>query len=173
MPKHHKHQPFTHYGEYDQIEHLVRDVLLIPEIEWERFTYRQKNIVGHTHTRTIPLLFDPVRLSRPKTHKHYGAFEHYLTEISLQLDMVVKRANLVKLLAQSEILPHYDKGDFLKSTRRIHLPITTNEHCTFMVGGEEKHLQVGHLWEINNTGMEHSVHNRGDTHRIHLIIDVR
>lgn len=173
MPKITKSQPFVCHGRYEDINALVADVAMLNESEWEKFTHRQKTIVGHGDTRTIPLLFDPVRLKNHVRHKHYGAFEHHLGAISASLSATVRRANLVKLLPESEISPHYDKGDFLGSTRRIHVPITTNEYCTFVVGGEEKHLPVGEMWEINNTGMEHSVHNRGKTARIHLVVDVR
>lgn len=168
-----KTQPFTRYGTYGCMDELVSDVASLPDREWERFTHRQKNIVGHRDTRTIPLLFDPVRLSRHIEHPLYNMFSHHISAIASIVGGSAKRANLVALLAKSEIAPHYDKGDFLNSTRRIHVPVETNEGCLFTVGNEIQHIPFGEVWEINNTGMEHSVVNKGDARRIHMIIDVR
>ena len=52
----------------------------------------------------------------------------------------------------------------------MHIPIITNDKVVFAVGGQEKYMQVGELWEINNE-LVHTVANHGDEDRIHLIID--
>ena len=38
------------------------------------------------------------------------------------------------------------------------------------VGGERRHLAAGELWEINNWRVHH-VENRGESDRVHLLID--
>jgi hypothetical protein len=85
---------------------------------------------------------------------------------------VVRRANLVNLLAGKEIPTHMDTTPLLKATSRLHIPIFSNKDCTFVVGEETMHIPEGQIWEIDNTGKNHSVHNLGQTDRIHLIIDV-
>jgi len=165
--------PFVFHGTYEFMDSLLADVAKLDEEEWRRYKYRQQNIVGHKQTQTVPLLFDQHKKYRPIKHRNYDLFSNHLTQLSQVVGASVKRANLVKLLPQSEITPHYDKGDFLSSTKRLHLPVVTNEGCVFSVGGETKHLPIGEIWEINNTGMLHGVVNAGDSARIHLIFDVR
>lgn len=177
MAKQTKHQPFTHLGEYEWIDELSESVGSFTDEDWGKFTFRQKNIVGHRHTQTIPLMFDYQKRTRDIRHEHYGVYASHLKRLSEHLSSigcpaVVKRANLVKLLAKSEISAHIDKGDFLSHTRRIHIPISTNEACVFTVGNESRHLPRGGIWEINNTGLVHSVSNGGETHRVHLVVDV-
>jgi hypothetical protein len=164
-------------GFYPHIEELISLTDSLDPAEWGKFTYRQKTIVGHKQTLTIPLVFDYAKKSRNITHKNYEIFKDHLALIS---DIIlasnypgeIKRANIVCLLPNSEISPHMDKGDFLQKTRRIHLPIHTNSDCHFVVGGIKQRFGVGEMWEINNTGQVHSVHNLGDYRRIHLVVDV-
>lgn len=162
---------------YKYINDLADKVLSLTDEDWDKFTYRQKMIVGHGDTRTIPLLFDFKKKHRQIKHRHFDLYSDHLESISAVLDeneypANIQRANLVKLLPNSQIAPHIDKGEFLLSTHRIHLPIKTNQQCRFIVGGIQEHIPFGELWEINNTGEMHSVHNDGDEDRIHLIIDV-
>ena len=178
MAKIQKIHPFQFLGQYRHIDSLINNVLDLDESEWQKFTIRQKNIVGHKFTQTVPLMFDYLKKSRDIRHPNYERFEHHLSAISEQLheygySSVISRANLVRLFAQSEIAPHIDQGDFLNSTRRVHIPIITNDLCTFAVGSEIRHLPVGEMWEINNTGLTHSVTNAGSDHRVHLVVDVR
>lgn len=172
-----KSQPFAYLGNYPDIDAISKLVSGMTDTDWTKFTYRQKNIVGHKSTQTIPLMFDHLRKNRDIRHEQYETFAMHLQKISTVLAeqnyaSVIKRANLVKLFSYSEISAHTDVGDFLTQTRRIHLPIHTNPQCTFTVGNETKHLPIGQLWEINNTGLVHSVHNNGNTDRVHLVIDV-
>lgn len=178
MPKQDKHQPFTLLGTYEWIDELSDLIGLFSETDWNKFTFRQKTIVGHKHTQTIPLMFDYQKKTRDIRHEHYLTYAPHLGRVSAHLatmdyPSMVCRANLVRLLPQSEISAHIDRGEFLNSTRRIHIPVATNEGCIFTVGEESKHLPRGEMWEINNTGLIHSVTNGGDTPRIHLIVDVR
>ena len=71
---------------------------------------------------------------------------------------------------RSEIPEHTDSGYSLLNCHRIHVPIITNEKAAIFVGGEEKNMQVGDVYEINN-GLTHAVENKGGEDRIHLIID--
>lgn len=178
MVEQQKTQSFTHLGKYEWIDELSDLVALFSEEDWNEFTFRQKNIIGHEYTQTIPLMFDYEQKTRDIRHRHYETYAPHLGKISAQLastdfPSMVKRANLVRLSALSKIAPHVDQGSFLTSTRRVHIPVVTNPDCSFTVGGESRHLPKGEMWEINNTGLIHSVHNLGYTPRIHLIVDVR
>jgi len=80
------------------------------------------------------------------------------------------RMLLTKMPAGSAIPEHVDSGPALMNCHRVHIPITSSDKVVFVVGGEEKNMQVGEFWEINNA-LSHSVENQGDEDRIHLIID--
>ncbi len=164
-------------GLYPHIEELISLTDSLDPSEWGKFTYRQKTIVGHKHTLTIPLVFDYAKKSRHITHKNYDLFADHLVQLGEMIRRAgysgeIKRANLVCLLPSSDISPHIDKGDFLTRIRRIHLPIHTNSDCYFVVGGVKQSFSVGEVWEINNTDQVHSVHNLSNSRRIHLVVDV-
>jgi hypothetical protein len=46
-----------------------------------------------------------------------------------------------------------------------------NTKCIFSVGDESKNLDAGQIWIIDNVNRYHSVENKGETDRVHLIID--
>lgn len=174
-----KHKPFEFrfIGHCPKFAELKNSILSLSNDDWDEFTYRQNNIIGHKKTKTIPLLYDYKKGSREIRHSKYEMFEKHLDEISKHLSSLgepssIKRANIVLLQAKSSIGNHMDRGEFLQSTGRIHIPILTNSQCYFVVDTKEQNLQESELWEINNTDKYHSVHNDGPTDRIHLIIDV-
>lgn len=55
---------------------------------------------------------------------------------------------------------------------RVHLPLLSNEHSLFLVGGTHHHLQPGKAYRVN-TEAEHAVSNHGPTARVHFMFDVR
>lgn len=170
-------ESFQFISTYSKIDELRSIVDALDDDEWNKFTFRQKNIVGHKFTLTIPLLFDPVKKTRDIKHRNYPLFEDHLDSLS---DICrahgfcgeIKRANLVKLLAGKSIKEHIDKGDFLSKLHRLHIPVITNSKCEFHIEDDIRILGYGEIWDINNTGKRHSVHNHGTTDRVHLILDV-
>lgn len=174
-----KHKPFEFrfIGHCPKFAELKNSILSLSNADWKEFTYRQNNIVGHKKTKTIPLLYDYQKGNRAIRHSKYDMFEEHLNRISKYLLSLgepskIKRANIVLLEANSSIGNHMDRGEFLQSTGRIHIPILTNIECYFIVDGKKQNFKESELWEINNTDKYHSVHNDGPTDRIHLIIDV-
>lgn len=174
-----KHKPFEFrfIGHCPKFAELKNSILSLSNADWKEFTYRQNNIVGHKKTKTIPLLYDYQKGNRAIRHSKYDMFEEHLNQISKYLLSLgepskIKRANIVLLEAKSSIGNHMDRGEFLQSTGRIHIPILTNIECYFIVDGKKQNFKESELWEINNTDKYHSVHNDGPTDRIHLIIDV-
>ena len=84
----------------------------------------------------------------------------------------IEVALLINLPKNKKILPHIDSGyEHFFKTKRIHIPIVTNDKCNFIVGGEIVQMKMGEIWEINNSNKIHSVNNGGDTDRVHLLID--
>lgn len=59
----------------------------------------------------------------------------------------------------------YEDGIF-----RVHVPIITNDEVYFILNDERVVMQAGEAW-YTNVNLPHSVANKGETHRVHLVID--
>lgn len=167
---------FRRIGNAPKFDELLALVSVLTEVDWNAFTFRQKTIVGHRDTLTVPLIYDYGNIKDFVTHSNYESFKEYLLVLSEYLKSigepsVIQRANIVLLKAKSEIKRHKDVGDFLNSTRRMHIPVFTNEQCYLTVENNKQHFKASEIWEIDNTGKMHSAHNEGSTDRVHLIID--
>jgi hypothetical protein len=167
---------FRFVGKYD-IESIKKTMALLSKDSWKTFTYRQENIIGHRDTMTIPIIFNELPMAKKLAPRFYKLFSNHIEDISKYLLSInqhsnIKRANLVILRANKSIGRHKDATELLQVTRRLHLPIQTSSECLFEVDGEVMHIPQGEIWEINNTGKLHSVHNHWDFDRVHLILDV-
>ena len=167
---------FKYYGQIDvsNISNLITNT----QLNWDEYTYRQTDRYGQSDTKTIPLLWSENFVNNT-TWKFYEIFQNSLIEIennliSLLGDGKIEIALLINLPKNKKILPHIDSGSihFFK-TKRIHIPITTNNNCNFIVGDEMVQMKKGEIWEIDNANKVHSVINNGDTDRIHLLIDYK
>lgn len=54
---------------------------------------------------------------------------------------------------------------------RIHVPLATNGDCVTMMPDGDHYMKIGRAYRFNTLAM-HAVANRGQTRRIHLVIDV-
>jgi hypothetical protein len=83
----------------------------------------------------------------------------------------LRNVRLMRLAAGSEILSHSDLDLDVESGRaRLHVPITTNDKVEFRVNGRPVALEPGSCWYLKLTD-PHEAANRGDTDRVHLVID--
>ena len=83
----------------------------------------------------------------------------------------VLSARLLKLKHGSVIKPHRDAElAFESGVARIHVPVLTNPDVEFFLAGERLVMEAGSCWYVN-VNLTHSVANRGDSDRIHLVID--
>lgn len=90
--------------------------------------------------------------------------------ISLYPDGEFKRILLHKLLAGKNISRHQDGGHHLVASKRIHVPIITNDEVDFIVNDEVVNMKYGDIVEINNN-LPHEVLNNSNSDRVHLIVD--
>lgn len=81
------------------------------------------------------------------------------------------RCEIIKMFAETDIPKHVDGGPLLHYSRRIHIPLITNPLVTFTVMSDTINMEEGFGYEINNQ-MPHSVSNKSNYDRIHIIIDV-
>lgn len=110
--------------------------------------------------REMPLFkkFEPELMNVLKVLKLFYSYSEYV-------------AFLVTLQPGGTIGDHFDSGEFLERIHRIHIPIVTNANCFYRVDGEKVNMQVGKIYEIDNTRI-HGVENNGTQERIHLIVNL-
>lgn len=87
----------------------------------------------------------------------------------------VVRLLFAKLPAHVKIPAHHDNGSWVSRTHRIHVAIRTDAKVDFRSGVVEDKMQryafnQGDIIELNNAA-KHSVDNRSEIDRIHLIFD--
>jgi len=181
---------FKQLGNCD-IAKLKTLINTVTQAQWQEHNERQEVFDVHSHTQTIPLIFDAdFRHRFPTVQPQLEQFQQYLAPVMQNIvdyynkqtinirnsrpNPVSKsyfgRIILVKLAPHSEISEHTDNGFSLSRVHRIHLPIITNEKVEFTVDDVTKNLKEGQLWEINNRGT-HSVKNLSEQSRVHFIFD--
>ncbi len=151
----------------------------LTEDDWEMNDWRQKKFDAHADTQTVQLIFDADfrhESGTPREKYFELGFESLLEPVIDTIrdyytgDGYVVRAILVRLKAHGAIPQHIDTGYSLMNCRRIHVPVISTGQVEFTVGGEQRVMSQGELWEVNNA-REHSVVNKGDESRVHLIVD--
>jgi hypothetical protein len=90
-------------------------------------------------------------------------FNGYALELVQSLPIKSKRWLVTIHTPGTRLIEHQDSPDKI----RIHIPIYTNDKSSWIIDGEEFHLETGWAYAIN-TSLPHSVCNSGDSPRIHL-----
>ena len=146
----------------DQVDvsEIKSKVLAFTEEEWDAYDWRQNRPrSAQAETQSIPLIFDEdFRHEGPTLREKYFELdcEAMLEPVIQSLsdyytgDGYVVRALLVRLKPQGVIPPHIDTGFSLLNCRRVHIPVISTEGVEFTVGGEQRVMKEGELWEINN-----------------------
>jgi len=80
---------------------------------------------------------------------------------------------LINLPSRTVIKPHVDNYDpYFDLVKRTHLAVVTDDEVIFTVGGEEKNIKEGEIFEIDNSNKLHSViNNSEEIDRVHLLAD--
>ena len=167
---------FLSLGQSIDTDSLRAALNRVPADQWIG-SGREHRHAAHNQTRSLLLLHDSDnRHQNPSEHPAYPLFqkelEPLLERISsfYQGDGYFIRVLFANLLPGSSILAHIDATFSLLHCHRVHVPIITNDKVVFSVGGEQRNLKAGEIWEINNANV-HAVENGGPDARIHLIAD--
>jgi len=92
-------------------------------------------------------------------------------KILKKIECPVNSVRFLRLEKGAVIKEHFDNAlSFEDGEVRLHIPIRTNDKIEFISNGHLLPLQAGECWYIN-ASLPHSVANRGDTDRIHLVLD--
>jgi quercetin dioxygenase-like cupin family protein len=95
----------------------------------------------------------------------------YFKEVLSSFHFEKTAVRLLQLAVGAEIKPHsdhclgYEDGSF-----RLHIPVITNPDVEFILDGKRLIMNEGECWYID-ANFTHSVANRGNRDRIHLVID--
>ncbi len=171
-----RERSFLRLNDHFDVSAIRQRIEQYPAEKWLE-SERERLFDVHRNTQALQLVhFEDHRYKEPEYRTLYAELHDALMPVIVyvaryyQDNGFIVRLILAKLVAGGKIPKHTDAGYSLLNCHRIHLPITTNEDVIFHVGGEEIHMRVGELWEINN-GTVHGVENRGAEDRIHLILD--
>ena len=120
---------------------------------------------------------DPTDLAADPAHGH--AFMNtpllercgYIPEVLSTFQCTIASVRFLKVAAGAEIDEHVDAGLCYEiGEARFHIPVHTHAALDFRLNGERLVMQEGECWYIN-ANMPHSVANRGEIDRVHLVID--
>lgn len=96
---------------------------------------------------------------------------NYFREVINSFQCPILSARLLRLNVGAKIKPHrdyklgYEDGNF-----RLHIPIITNNKVEFILNDKQLNMLPGECW-YTNVNYVHSVANKGNKDRVHLVID--
>lgn len=93
-----------------------------------------------------------------------------ILQIMQELDSTWGRSRLMALEAGAVVPEHVDIHYYWRTHLRIHIPVTTNPNVSFTCAGETVRMKPGECWLLDSF-FRHSVENRGEQTRIHLVLD--
>ena len=95
----------------------------------------------------------------------------YIQEVLTHFACPVGSVRFLKLAAGAAIEAHVDGGlCYEVGEARVHIPVRTNPEVDFRLNGQRLVMREGSCWYIN-ANMPHSVANRSQADRIHLVMD--
>lgn len=151
------------FTEGDWVEHFNKGYY---QGDWSAIPLRSVN--GEPR-RIFP---DPTGLGVYKDTPHLDRCP-YLREVVNFFDCDKIDVRLLRLRAGSSIKEHRDYGlEFEDGEVRLHIPVVTNPQLEFYLNKERVMMEEGECWYLN-FNLPHSVNNKGDIDRIHLVIDCK
>jgi quercetin dioxygenase-like cupin family protein len=89
------------------------------------------------------------------------------------LECPLRSVRLMRLAPGSEIKTHEDHDLAAEQGKaRLHVPVTTGPGVEFRLNGRPVEMAPGELWYLRLSD-PHGVTNRGETDRVHLVIDTQ
>jgi Aspartyl/Asparaginyl beta-hydroxylase len=95
----------------------------------------------------------------------------YFRTVLQHFECPLRAVRLMRLTPGSLIKEHRDHElSVEEGTARIHVPVTTNADVEFYLNRSRVVMEAGSAWYLRLSD-PHSVHNRGDSDRVHMVID--
>lgn len=97
----------------------------------------------------------------------------YFREVLAAFKCPVRTVRLMRLWPGSRIKEHSDHDLAAElGSARLHVPIITNPQVEFLLNRSPVAMAPGSAWYLRLSD-PHAVHNRGETDRVHLVIDLQ
>ena len=142
-------------------------------------TWRQEEYPTHAQTECIFLRhwknkdIDALEMQDyPLLSVYKSALDKILDQLKQHYDYVDYAAIITNLKAGASIPLHTDGGEIFEISRRIHIPLKTNEQVVFHCGELSINMKQGYAYEIGNSSHRHGVDNNSNEDRYHLIVDL-
>jgi len=149
-------------------EALTRDVSSLPRSAW---VAHPNAFPGNNAVRLITTGGMPTdALGGGMAPTEYLQACPYILELMSELGGTWGRSRLMGLAPGAEVPAHVDSHYYWRTHIRIHIPVITNPAVEFTCGDQTVHMAAGECW-VFDSFQRHEVHNRGDAHRVHLVID--
>src|SRR6185312_9158962 len=137
------------------------------EGDWEVIALRAPSDARHPSSMINARPISGARFVDTKLLDACPYFREVLASFACPLDS----ARLMRLSAGSAIHEHFDDGmSFEEGHARLHIPILTNAQVDFRINGARVDMAPGSTWYLRFSD-PHSVANRGETDRVHLVVD--
>jgi hypothetical protein len=95
----------------------------------------------------------------------------YFREVLDAFQCPLQAVRLMRLTPGSRIKEHADLDlSIEEGAARIHIPVVTNPGVEFYLNGSRIVMEAGSAWYLRLSD-PHSVHNNGDSDRVHMVID--
>jgi len=163
---------------------LIYDMLdaISPE-DWFASDYRQA--VGNMdNCNSIPIHHTPLcavadcdgkaikSIRKEKMYdKFYPLLEPILDELRKHYKFNQYAAFMARLHPGGVIGEHRDRGSFLETCHRVHVPLKSNPKVRYVIDGQSYYWEPGNIYEFDNTRV-HGVYNDSEEFRIHLVINL-
>jgi quercetin dioxygenase-like cupin family protein len=148
---------------YDWIKHFVRQNY---EGDWSVISLRGK--AGARHP-VMMIYSDPTATEFEDTPMLLGC--PYFREVLDGFACPLQAVRLMRLTPGSVIKEHTDHDlSVEQGTARIHVPVITSPDVEFYLNGSRIVLEAGSAWYLRLSD-PHRVHNKGDSDRVHMVID--
>jgi Aspartyl/Asparaginyl beta-hydroxylase len=122
-----------------------------------------------SHTNIVPELMASNEYRNTLFMEQFSSVKSLLSKF----DCPVMAVRFLNLKAGAIIKPHRDNElAFEKGEARLHFPIITNPEVEFYIEEDRIPLTESSCWYIN-ANLTHQVLNKGNTDRIHLVIDCK
>lgn len=97
----------------------------------------------------------------------------YIPDVLKTFECDLETVRFLRLGGGATIREHRDyKLGFEDGVARVHIPVKTNAQVEFYLDGQLVEMQEGEAWYLN-FNLKHSVKNRSDDERVHLVIDCK
>ena len=167
------------------ITKLREAILDVDDDEWNENQFRQNLFYVAREVKTLLLKMNGYNTCGGQSpddcevNESWSKWENLVQPI---IDQVIKyypgyergfinKCMMPNMKPGTKIPEHWDSMESFRVSHRIHVPIITNDEVYFMVNGERVIMEVGKAYEINNREL-HSVENKGNTDRVHLLFDL-